>query len=222
VRLVEVGRVPTGHAPDGVAWDPTDQRVGVSDQRDGALSIVAGSGMGPRTQVALGVETGNVAYDAGRHRFWITVERSSPPDQLVGVDPVATTVIERIDLPGCRGAHGLRLHPDGRSALVACEENATVGRLDLTTHAFVTARSASDPDVLSIDPSLGWLYVASESGSLRVFDIARPGLVEIDNEHPGDDAHSVSVDPATHRVFFPLVRGASGTPVLRILRPTPG
>ena len=75
--------------------------------------------------------------------------------------------------------------------------------------------------VMSVDPDLGWLYVAAESGDLVVFDIGKPGLVDIDHEHPGDNAHSVAVDPATHLVYFPLESGADGTPVLRIMQPSP-
>jgi hypothetical protein len=37
--------------------------------------------------------------------------------------------------------------------------------------------------------------------------------------HPGDASHSVTVDPATHHVFFPLLAGPKGTPVLRIMKP---
>ncbi len=220
VTLREVGRVATGNAPDGVAWDPADQVVGVSDQRDGAISLVAGGGSGTRRQVRLGAETGNVVFDATRGRFWITVVRSAGADQLVGVDPNAATVVERIDLPGCDGAHGLRIHPDGRSALIACEGNSVLARLDLdSSHALVTAPTGSVPDVLSVDPTLGWLYVASEGGALTVFDLSQPGLMDIDDESPGPNAHSVAVDPATHRVYFPLMRGDGGTPVLRIMRP---
>jgi DNA-binding beta-propeller fold protein YncE len=219
VTLMETGRVATGNAPDGVAWDPTDQMVGVSDQADGALSIIAGSGAGTRMQVRLGSETGNVVYDAGRHRFWITVVRTTVPDQLAAVDPTTAMVLERIDLPGCSGAHGLRIHPDGQSALIACEGNSIFVRLDLATHTLATAPVGNVPDVLSIDTSLGWLYVASESGDLTVFDITQPGLVDIDDEHPDDNAHSVAVDPMTHRVYFPLVHGSGSTPVLRIMRP---
>jgi hypothetical protein len=72
---------------------------------------------------------------------------------------------------------------------------------------------------MAIDPGLGWLYVAAESGDLKVFDIAKPGLVAIDSEHPGDASHSVAVDPRTHHVYFPLVSGAKGRPVLRIMKP---
>ncbi len=218
--LTEIGRVPTGKAPDGVDYDPVDQIVGVSDQHDGAISLIAGAGSGKRTQVPLGNETGNVVFDAARHAFWITVVLASSPDQLVEVDPTGASVMTRIPLPGCNGAHGLRIHPDGRSALVACENNDTLARVQLDgTHAVVTAPIGKDPDVLSIDPGQGWLYVAAESGDLTVFDIGRTGLVALDHEHPGEHAHTVAVDPATHRVFFPLMAGPNGKPVLRIMRP---
>jgi YVTN family beta-propeller protein len=36
--LAEIARVPTGNGPDGVGYDPVDKIVGVSDQRDGAMT----------------------------------------------------------------------------------------------------------------------------------------------------------------------------------------
>jgi DNA-binding beta-propeller fold protein YncE len=218
--LAEVTRVTTGTSPDGDAWDPDDQIVGVSDQGDGALSLIPNAGMGTRTQISLGTETGNVVYDGSRKQFWITVVRSSPPDQLVEVDPKAATVTARIDLPGCSGAHGLRLHPDGQSAFIACENNDMLARVDLGgAHAVATAASGAGPDVLSIDPGLGRLYVAAESGDLTIWDITKPGVALVGHDQPGGNAHTVAADPATHRVFFPLPQGNGSTPVLRIMRP---
>ncbi len=219
-KLSEIARVETGSAPDGNAWDADDRIVGVSDQRDGALSIIADAGRGARKQVRLGDETGNVVYDHGRHRFWITVVGPKQPDRLVQVDPKTATVTATIALPGCRGAHGLRIHPDGKSALIACEDNERLARVDLgNEHAIVTARTGAGPDVLAIDPGLGWLYVAAESGDVTVFDLGKSGLVLVGHVHPGAHAHTVSVDPATHRVFFPLMKGPKGRPILRIMRP---
>jgi hypothetical protein len=218
--LSEIARVATGRGPDGVAYDPNDQVVGVSDQEDGAISLIARAGTGKRKQVSLGSETGNVVFDDARRWFWITVVARPAVDRLVAVDPLSGTVTARIDLPGCSGAHGLRLHPDGLSAFVACEDNDTLARVELgAAHAVVRAATGRGPDVMSIDVGLGWLYVAAESGELAVFDIHRPGLEAIDREHPGEHAHSVAVDAATHRVFFPLESGPRGKPVLRIMRP---
>ena len=215
--LAEVTRVATGTSPDGDAWDPDDQIVGVSDQGDGALSLIANAGTGARKQVALGNETGNVVYDASRKQFWITVVGGSSPNELVEVDPKAATVTTRIPLPGCDGAHGLRLHPDGQSAFVACEDNSKLARVELAgDHAVATAATGSGCDVLSIDPGRGWLYVAAESGDLTVWDITKPGVALVGHDHPGEHSHSVAADPATHRVFFPLTAG----PVLRIMKPS--
>lgn len=218
--LTEMKRVTTGNGPDGVGWDPTHKIVGVSDQRDGALSLIADSGSGARKQVPLGKATGNVVYDAPRGWFWITVESASPPDKLVAVDPLTAKVTTSIGLPGCAAAHGLRLHPDGKSAFVACEDNDVLVRVGLgDDHAIATGKTGSGPDVLAIDPGLGWLYVAAESGDLTVFDISKPGVVLLGHDRPGESAHSVAVDPTTHRVFFPLLTGPKGTPVMRIMRP---
>ncbi len=218
--MTEKSRVRTGSGPDGVGWDSVDKVVGVSDQNDGALSLIPNSGGGTRKQVKLGIETGNVVFDRRRGWFWITVVGAKPPDRLVAVDPLAAQTKTTIGLPGCRGAHGLRLHPDGKSAFVACEGNSVLVRVDLDGARVLGAASTGTiPDVLSIDPGLGWLYMAAESGDLTVFDIAESGVALIGHDRPGANSHSVSVDPATHRVFFPLKAGPKGTPVLRIMRP---
>ena len=212
--LAEVTRVTTGTAPDGDAWDPDDQIVGVSDQGDGALSLIASGGTGTRAAVKLGDETGNVVYDASRKQFWITVAGST--NELVEVDPRAGTITTRVPLPGCTGAHGLRLHPDGQSAFIACEDNDKLARVELTgDHAVSIAATGAGPDVMSIDPDRGWLYVAAESGDLTVWDITKPGVTIVGHDQPGSGSHTVAVDPATHRVFFPLTSG----PVLRIMQP---
>jgi YVTN family beta-propeller protein len=191
--LAEIARVATGRSPDGVGWDPVHEMVAVSD----------------------------LVFDRSRARFWVTVEAADGPDQLIAIDPVTGAIASSIGLPGCEGAHGLRIHPDAQTAFVACEGNSLLARVDLEgTHAVVTAKTGDGPDVLSVDPGLGWLYVAAESGDLTVFDLAKPGLVMVDREHPGDNAHTVAVDPASHRVFFPLMSGPAGMPVLRIMRPS--
>jgi hypothetical protein len=72
-------------------------------------------------------------------------------------------------------------------------------------------------DVLAFDPGLRRLYAASETGTVVVFAVtADRTMIELGRGFVGPNAHSVAVDPSTHRVYFPIANLA-GRPVLRIM-----
>ena len=72
---------------------------------------------------------------------------------------------------------------------------------------------------LAWDPAWRRLYVASESGVVSVFAVQGAVLQRLEELHI-PHAHTVAVDPRTHRVYLPL-ENLGGHPVLRILQPTP-
>jgi hypothetical protein len=66
------------------------------------------------------------------------------------------------------------------------------------------------PDVLAIDEKLKRLYIASESGVMSSFDISDPSTpTPLGDVLVGEGAHSVAVDPETHRLFFGLAKSGS-------------
>ena len=138
------------------------------------------------------------------------------------IDPVTRRITNRIRLPGCDGAHGVYLDTASRRAFVACEHNARLLTVDLRTKRETTSTSVgSGPDVLAYDRGLQHLYVASESGTISLFDASPAVLRKIGQGHLANAAHTVAVDERTHRIYFPL-QDIRGRPVLRILRPSPG
>lgn len=74
-----------------------------------------------------------------------------------------------------------------------------------------------EPDVLAFDPGLRRLYVASESGEVRVFAALKERL-KVLGTYAAPQAHSVAVNTVTHEVYLPLA-DVGGHPVLRILAP---
>jgi hypothetical protein len=52
--MTTIGQVSNGNGLDGVGWDPIHRTVSVSDQCDGALSLIANAGGGRRVQMKLG------------------------------------------------------------------------------------------------------------------------------------------------------------------------
>lgn len=127
--------------------------------------------------------------------------------------------MQRYDLPGSDHPHGFTIDDEDRLAFVSSEGNATLQVLDLRTMRVIGRHKVGDePDVLAWDQSWRLLYVASEGGVLSVFwldgNTLRPA-----GEVRAPHAHTVSVDPRTHRVYLPL-ENVNGRPVLRIYEPS--
>lgn len=211
-----IARMPAGRFPDGIAYDPIDRKLFVSDESGGMDIVLDAQTNRPIASIRLGGGVGNTQYDPGAHLILATV---GARNDIAVIDPRTNRVKARYPLPGSDRPHGLYLDTARRLAFIACEGNARLLVLNLRTMQVIASFSVgSDPDVLAFDPGLRRLYVACESGIVSVFDEAESSLVKRGDVFIAPEAHSVAVDPATHRIFLPL-ENAHGRPALRILVP---
>jgi YVTN family beta-propeller protein len=206
-------RIPAGDYPDGIAYASKERKLYVSDLHGKTDTVIDPITNRVVATIKLGGGAGNTQYDAGADRIYVTVHGA---DQLAEIDPKTDTVIARYGLPGCSGSHGLLLDQERRLAFVACEDNAKLAVVDLTAGKLTAIhRVGSEPDVLAFDRGPKRLYVSAESGIVTIFDEQDRGLAEVGQGFFGKNAHSVSVDQTSHRVYFPL-DDVGGKPVLRI------
>jgi DNA-binding beta-propeller fold protein YncE len=216
--LREIARLPGGIFPDGIAYDPKDRKIFVSDELGSAMLVIDADSNRLVARFATGGEVGNVRYDPVTAKVYAPIQSRN---ELAVIDPANLRIVARHPLPGGRHPHGLAIAPGHAVGYVACDGNDRLLTVDLTTGKVLDRQPvAHDPDVLAIDSEARRLYVASESGQLSTFDIAsatRPrSLGDVFVER---DAHSVTVDPATHRLYFPLAN-VKGRSMLRVLVPT--
>ena len=214
-----LSRTPTGAYPDGLAYDPVHATIWTTNETGGSETVIDADTGAPRGTVELGGQAGNVAYDPVTGQMLADDQDSN---ELVVIDPATLAVTRRVPLPGCAHAHGLALAPADRVAFIACDDNARLLTVDLTTGrpGPGVAQVGSQPDVLVYDPGLHRLYVAAESGPLTVLDTTGTTLTVTGRGPLGDGAHVVALDPATHRTYYPIPYGADGRPVLRAYEPT--
>jgi DNA-binding beta-propeller fold protein YncE len=211
-----LARSPAGDYPDGLAFDPVERHVFVSDESGGVETVLNASGRRLAT-VRLGGEAGNVQYDAGSRDVLVDVQTR---DVVAVIDPKKNRVVREVPLPGCAHDHGLLVDAPRRLAFVACDGNAKLLTLDLRTWKIAASDDVGDdPDVLAFDASLRRLYVAAESGVVAVFDERGRTLLKRGESFVAHSAHTVAVDSHTHRVYFPLERGSSGRPELLVMEP---
>jgi DNA-binding beta-propeller fold protein YncE len=206
-------RVSGGRFPDGLAYAPRRHKLFVSDEFGQQELVFQASHLTSPSAIAMGGEVGNSQYDPVTGHIWVAVQTRN---QLAAIDPLTDSVIARVPLPGIERPHGFYVDSAGRRIYVTGEENATVGVLDLRTNRLLgTYPVGDDPDVLAMDPALGRLFIASESGIVAAFEVQADSLVDLPR-YVAPHAHSVAVDPATHLAYLPL-ENVGGRPVLRIL-----
>jgi DNA-binding beta-propeller fold protein YncE len=210
-----VARVGGIRFPDGIAYAPAEHKVFVSDESGGADVVIDARTNKKLGTIELGGEAGNTHYDSVSHCILVAVQTRN---QLVAIDPASEKIVARYDLPGSDHPHGFTIDESGRIGFVSCEGNGKLLVVDLrTTKVLSTYTVGDDPDVLAWDPSWRRLYVASESGVLSSF-VADGATLHAVGEIKAPHAHTVSVDPRTHRVYLPL-ENIGGRPVLRVMTP---
>jgi DNA-binding beta-propeller fold protein YncE len=212
-----LARAPAGEYPDGLAYDPAQKHVFVSDEAGGVETVISAWGKRIAT-IPLGGQAGNVQYDSRSGDVLADVQTRN---QIAVIDPRTDRIIKRISVPHCVNDHSLYIDAAHRLAFVTCDGSATLLTLDLRTMKFTSyADVGVAPDVLAYDPALRRLYVSAESGTVAVFVETAHAARRLGLAFLAHEAHTVAVDPATHLVYFPLEEGSTGEPQLLIMKPT--
>ncbi len=211
-----IGTIAAGDYPDGLAYAPGAGKVYVSDE-SGSGEVVIDTETNRRVAlIPLGGEAGNSQYDPVSRHVFVNVQDQG---ELAEIDPATDTIVGRHPLPGARGNHGLLIDPVRHLAFIACEGNDRLLVLNLDTMAVVASHPLGHgPDVLAFDPGPRLLYVASESGVVSMFRDDGRDFRLLARGRVAAHAHSIAVDPETHRVYLPL-QDVGGRPVLRVMAP---
>jgi DNA-binding beta-propeller fold protein YncE len=212
-----VGMAGPINYPDGLAYSPSTKRVFVSDEHGGVDAVVDAQTNKLITSIPLGGGAGNTVYDASSGHILVAVHGVN---ELVSIDPDAMKIVGRYKLPGIENPHGIALDQANRLAFIAGEENHSLAVFDLNVMKLLSVHPVGeDPDVLAFDPGLGRLYVSAESGTVTVLQEEKRDLHSVGQFHMSH-AHTVSVDPKSHLVYFPM-ENVGGHPLLRIMQPAP-
>jgi DNA-binding beta-propeller fold protein YncE len=209
-------RVSAGEYPNGLAFDPASAKVFVSNNKGRGVAVVDVKTAQALPGIDIGGGAGNTQWDAESGHILAAVHGSP---SLVDIDPTRSQVAGHIALHNVTTCHGLLVASTLRLAFAACR-----GAAPLLAVVDLRARRQTmilplpgGIDVLAFDPGLQRLYAASETGMVAVFAVAADrSVTEMGRGFLGPNAHTVAVDPVTHRVYFPL-ENVGGHPVLRVM-----
>jgi DNA-binding beta-propeller fold protein YncE len=189
--------------------------VFVSDEHGDTDAVIDTTKNTLVTSIPLPGGAGNTVFDSTSGHILVAVHGVN---ELVAIDPASAKILGMYPLPGIKNPHGIALDTANHLAFVAGEENHSLAVVDLhSMKVLSTLQVGEDPDVLAFDPGLKRLYVSAESGTVSVFEESGRELQPLGTLFM-PHAHTVSVDPKTHLVYFPL-ESIDGHPLLRIMKP---
>jgi DNA-binding beta-propeller fold protein YncE len=211
-------RVPAGQYPNGLTYDPASGKAFVSNNIGTGLAVVDVKTAHALPGIAIGGGAGNTQYDAESGHVLAAIHGVPA---LADIGPAAPQVVARIALHDVSSCHGLLVASSLRLAFAACHgATPLLVVVDLRTRRqTMTTPLPAGVDVLAFDPGLERLYAASETGTVAVFAVSGDRSIrEMGRAFLAANAHTVAVDPSTHRVYFPL-ENLGGHPALRVMQP---
>lgn len=249
VAIISLGQQPCTstpcESPDGLAYDPVDHRLFVSDngadlthQDLGVIDVQSNRFV---AEIPLGLDRwgdalGHPQYDAISHRLYLAVQPQAqstnptstkvvlPAAHFLTIDPASLQVLNRVTLSNthaCSDAHGLVLDTGQQIAFLACVVTHTLMLIDLRSmHLFGPWSVVLKPDILRLDLSQHRLYVPGTAGVSILDEItAAQGKLTVLGTFvvSKSTSHTLEVDPRTHDLYFP-VQDSQGNPILRILQ----
>jgi YVTN family beta-propeller protein len=199
--------------PDGLAYDPTTHQIYISDETGRNDAVIDTRTNKLVTKIPLGGEAGNTQYDSVSHHIFVDVQTL---DRLIEINPASHSIVASYPISDCDHDHGLNIDASQRLAFVSCDGNNMLYVLDMLSMRVIAQQSVGNsPDVLALDSSRHFLYVASESGVVSVFDEQGHAFQRVGEGYVAEEAHSVAVDLQTHDIYFPL-QNVNNNPVLMV------
>lgn len=211
--LGDVGKIPVGHRPNGLAYD-ADRRLllcaNVGDPSAGrapSVTLVDVSARAPIVTIPMPGRTRWAMFDPDQQLFFVNI---ADPPLIVEIDPRAPiTIGRRISVPA-RGPHGLDLDASRHCLYCACDDGTLVSLDSRSGEVLNTLSLSGAPDVVFLNRALAHLYVAiGDPGVIDVIDVAGWRRLEVVPTEAG--AHTIALDEATNLIyaFLPKTHRAS-------------
>jgi DNA-binding beta-propeller fold protein YncE len=198
MRLVK--RIPVADDPDAIFYDPWNKLVYVASAGAMLATLIDPASQNPIASVSLGGEPEFAAFDPETRLLYQNLGNTN---SVVAVDLSKRIVAQRWPLEGCELPTGMAIDTAARRLFIACGKNAKLVIFDLNRHRVIASVPVGiGPDSVAYDPELHRIYVTGLVGKLSVMSqTAADTYHVVDSIYLHFNAHTLAIDPVTHRLF---------------------
>jgi len=198
--LQQFGSIPVADDADAILYVASANLVYVANG-DAKLATL----IDPSTRAIVGAiqlpgKPEFAALDSGTGLLYQNLENTN---SIAAIDVGKRSVVGQWPLAPCEGPSGMAVDSERRRLFTVCSGNAELVVFDIDTHRVITSlKIGGGPDSVAFDQTLHRIYSAGKTGKLTVIQQDGPDAYRVVDEiHTHYGAHTLTVDPVSHRVF---------------------
>jgi DNA-binding beta-propeller fold protein YncE len=198
MRLIK--HVPVAKGPDAMFYDPSNKLVYVASGDAKAATLIDPASQKTVGAISLGGSPEFAAFDPETKLMY---QNLADTNTLVAVDVARRMVVQRWPLEGCDAPTGVAIDDASRKLFIACGMSSKLAIFDLNLHRIIsTVPVGFGPDSVAYDAELHRIYVTGLAGRLSVVNHDAADAYHVaDSINLHFNAHTLAIDPATHRLI---------------------
>jgi DNA-binding beta-propeller fold protein YncE len=198
--LRQLASIPVADDADAILYIPSARLVYVA-HRDADLATL----IDPEKRATVGTIQlfGKPEFPAVDSLSGLLFQNLKDTNEVTAIDVGHRSVVGQWPLTPCVGPSGMAIDSEQRRLFAVCSGNAKLVVFDLDRHRVITWLGVGGgPDSVAFDPGAHRIYAAGRAGEMTVIQQDGPDNYRVlDEIHTHYGAHTLTVDPVSHRVF---------------------
>jgi DNA-binding beta-propeller fold protein YncE len=213
-----LGTIPVADDADAIIYDPGSRMIYVASGTPKLATIIDPEKLQTVTTIPLGAEP---EYPAADVQHGLIYQNLHDTNEIAAVDLKTGSVVGRWPLAPCVGPSGLALDPVQGRLYVVCMGSSQLVVFSLERHKVIALLPVGGkPDSVAVDIERHRIYTAGIQGVMSVIEQNGEDYRILDNIHTHPLAHTLLVDPQTHRVYLTYAALLSA-PRIAVFSPKP-
>jgi DNA-binding beta-propeller fold protein YncE len=198
--LHQLASIPVADDPDAILYIPSTNLIYVSHGDPNMATLID-----PEKRATVGTIqlSGKPEFAATDSESGLLFQNLKDTNEVAAIDVGKRAVDGQWPLAPCVEPSGMAIDSEKRRLFAVCSGNAKLVVFDLERHRVITWLGiGGGPDSVAFDPGVHRIYTAGRAGEMTVIQQDGPDNYRVlDEIHTHYGAHTLTVDPVSHRVF---------------------
>jgi DNA-binding beta-propeller fold protein YncE len=198
--LHQLASIPVADDPDAILFIPSTNLIYVAHGDPNMATLIDPEKRATVGTIQLPGKPEFPAIDSGSGLLFQNLKDTN---EVAAIDVGQRSVIGQWPLAPCEGPSGVVIDSEQRRLFAVCSGNAKLVVFDLERHRVITTLGVGGgPDSVAFDQRIHRIYTAGRAGEMTVIQQDDPDNYRVlDQIHTHYGAHTLTVDPVSHRVF---------------------